>query len=436
MMTRLRQSLRIVSNSSAAGQQRGEVLADHDSVPDSSTVPSPEPPRTFDMIGSAAADLALALTAAEWERIKDSDDINRLFRFAAYFPGYYSELAYERVHVLQNKLREDSNWLWAEDQGTAAAYLRYLAAWPDGRYVRTAQIRLVKLELATGSFVPGLPMMGGSAGNPALATSSGGGTSQSVAANRRHDNGAATQGQVFRDGQNMPELVVVAAGSFLMGAEDDNGRLFELPVRSVTIHDHLAVGRFQVTFAEWDHAVRNGALAYKPDDEGWGRGRRPVVNVSWHEAKLYTAWLSQVTGHDYRLLTEAEWEYCCRAGSREAYATGANITPAQARFSAREWGEAGQTAEVGSFEPNPFGLFDMHGNVSEWVEDDWTSAYGAAGCDGSAVKAEAPSAKITRGGGWPDLAGSLRSAGRNRLNPKTRNNGTGFRVARKATNAG
>jgi formylglycine-generating enzyme required for sulfatase activity len=426
MMTRLRQSLRLVGREPAAGQFHDELPADQNC----DRASAHQPPRTLETIGAAAADLALALTAAEWERIKDCNDVTRLLRFAAYFPGYYSELAYEQVHTLEGQYREDSNWLWAEEQGTAPAYLRYLAAWPGGRYVATAQSRLARLGLPVDRSINHQDRWGTipSLTNPLHASTA---HYSEVPQSRDQDGGGGVMhGLAFRDAPLAPELVAVAAGEFIMGADDDNGRQFEMPVRSVAIPRRLAVGRFPVTFEEWGHAVRAGAIAYQPDDEGWGIARRPVINVSWYDAKLYTAWLSQVTGFEYRLLTEAEWEYCCRAGSEEAYATGPLITPAQAQFSANEWGSAGKSSEVGSFEPNNFGIYDMHGNVSEWVEDDWVAPYGTAGCDGSAVKSNTSTAKITRGGGWPDLAGSLRSACRNRLSPKTRNNSTGFRIVR------
>ena len=190
-------------------------------------------------------------------------------------------------------------------------------------------------------------------------------------------------GRVFRDCAACPEMVVVPAGSFTMGSPaSEKGRWDdEGPRHRVTIGYSLAVGVYEVTFAEWDACVRAGACGrYRPDDEGWGRGGRPVINVSWEDAREYVRWLSRETGAPYRLLSEAEWEYVARAGTETA----------------RYWGdsESGQclnangddddvnctdgyanTAPVGSFQPNTFGLYDVLGNVWEWTEDCWNRNY-------------------------------------------------------------
>jgi hypothetical protein len=149
----------------------------------------------------------------------------------------------------------------------------------------------------------------------------------------------------FKDLDVGPEMVVVSAGEFTMGSKEYDS---EEPPRRVTIKAPFAVGRFAVTFAEWDAA----GLAHTPDDQGWGRGRRPVINVSWKDAEAYVSWLSQQTGKAYRLLSEAEWEYSCRAGTTTRYAFGDSITRQQAQFSDREAGDAKQTVEVGTFPPN------------------------------------------------------------------------------------
>src|SRR5207247_10087212 len=137
-----------------------------------------------------------------------------------------------------------------------------------------------------------------------------------------------------------------------------------------------AAGRFETTFEEWNACLLAGACKQAPNDQGWGKGRRPVINVSWEDAKEYVAWLSKRTGLKYRLLTEAEWEDAARAGTTTAFETGDAVGSAEANFDAgHTYGgsEQGQypksTVEVGSFPPNAFGLHDMHGNVWEWVED-------------------------------------------------------------------
>ena len=221
----------------------------------------------------------------------------------------------------------------------------------------------------------------------------------------------------FRDIDIGPEMVVVPSGSFTMGSKEDAS---EMPPHKVTIKAPFAVSRFAITFDEWDAA----GLAHKPGDEDWGRGRRPVINVSWEHARAYASWLSQKTGKTYRLLSEAEWEYSCRAGATTKYAFGDTITQRQAQFSAK------QTTEVGTFPPNAWGLYDTHGNVWEWCEDNWRDNYQGAPDDGSVwAGCGDASMHILRGGSWiiltPDI---LRSASRCRDQPDDRGSYIGFRV--------
>ena len=141
---------------------------------------------------------------------------------------------------------------------------------------------------------------------------------------------------------------MVPAGEFVMGSNEFQS---DQPAHKVMIKAPFAVSRFAVTFAEWDAAN----LGYTPGDEGWGRERRPVINVSWQDAKAYVAWLAQLTGKNYRLLSEAEWEYCCRAGTITKYAFGNTITQTQAQFSQFVWGTAKRTAEVRKLSPKSLG---------------------------------------------------------------------------------
>jgi formylglycine-generating enzyme required for sulfatase activity len=232
-----------------------------------------------------------------------------------------------------------------------------------------------------------------------------------------------TPGHVFRDCADVcPEMVVVPAGSFMMGSNEEDR---ERPQRKVTIARPFAAGKYEVTFVEWHACVTNGGCAHRPGDQGWGRGRRPAVNVSWHDAKEYVAWLSRKTGKTYRLLSEAEWEYAARAGTTTRYAFGDLISKSQAQLM------AGQTAEVGTFPPNAWGLYDMHGNVWEWCEDSWHADYKGAPQDGSVWQGGDVSLRVLRGGAWYDRGPVyLRSAFRFRLLPTSRNYDVGFRLAR------
>ena len=253
----------------------------------------------------------------------------------------------------------------------------------------------------------------------------------------------ARPGQVIRDCAECPELVVVPAGSFLMGSpaseaqRDDN----EGPQHQVAIPAPFAVGRYEVTFAEWDACVAAGGCTHhRPGDQGWGRRTRPVINVSWHDAQEYVQWLSRKTGQAYRLLSEAEWEYVARAGTTTAFHTGGTISPDQANYYGKSTYGSGrkgvyrkQTVPVGTFEPNGFGVYDVHGNVYEWVEDCWNESYAGAPSDGSAWTSGDCSRRVLRGGSWGSIPGHLRSALRSRLDSVDRGVQPGFRVIRTLT---
>ena len=247
----------------------------------------------------------------------------------------------------------------------------------------------------------------------------------------RDDDDPATPGSTFRDCAVCPQMVTVPAGSYLMGSPaTEAGRHADEEQRAVTIADPFAVGAYEVTFEEWDACVAGGGCGgHRPDDGGWGRGRRPVVNVSWEDAQAYVAWLSAETGADYRLLTEAEWEYAARAGTTTPFHTGATISTDQANYDglSTPYGAGvrgayrAQTTEVGSFAPNAFGLHDVHGNAAEMVQDCYEDTAGAT-CSG----------RVVRGGSWAGAPELLRSAYRGWCAPTLRNHLSGFRVARSA----
>ena len=245
----------------------------------------------------------------------------------------------------------------------------------------------------------------------------------------------------FRDCARCPQMVVVPSGWFMMGAASDEERAkkSEFPQRRVTIPRPFAVGKYEVTFAEWSACVfAGGCNGYRPDDEHFGQGRRPVINVNWEDTKSYVAWLSRKTGEQYRLLSEAEWEYAARAGTEEPFHFGSRISTDQAKYDGNltyGWGRMGvyrkQTVPVSSFPRNGFGLHDLHANVGEWVEDCWHDGYRGAPPSGDAwVGSGDCGMRILRGGGWNDGPVFLRSANRTPFKAGTRSDYIGFRVAR------
>ena len=231
---------------------------------------------------------------------------------------------------------------------------------------------------------------------------------------------AAPPSQLFRDCERCPLMVTVPAGTFFMGSPpSEEGRDEEEgPQRYVTIEYPFAVGVYEVTFDEWEACRRGGGCpGDRPDDEGWGRDRRPVINVSWNEAQAYVSWLSAQTGQRYRLLSEAEWEYVARSGTETARYWGESES-GQCRYANGnevyvECSDAYEyTAPVGSFAPNAFGLHDVLGNVAEWTEDCWNDSYADAPRDGRPWQSTDCSRRVLRGGSWMDDPGWLRSAHR------------------------
>jgi formylglycine-generating enzyme required for sulfatase activity len=195
------------------------------------------------------------------------------------------------------------------------------------------------------------------------------------------------------------------------------------------------VSKFEVTFAEWDACYELHGCRIRPDDYGWGRADRPVVGVDWYDAQQYVAWLSKQTGKTYRLLSEAEWEYAARAGTTTAYSWGNEVKPGgKAMANCFDCGSAfddKETAPVGSFAPNAFGLNDMLGNVWEWVEDCYHDSYEQAPADGAAWTNPDCRERVSRGGSWGDLPQVLlRTAFRLRTPSVNRYGGLGFRVGR------
>ena len=231
----------------------------------------------------------------------------------------------------------------------------------------------------------------------------------------------------------LPEMVMIPGGSFRMGCVSGlNCQDDEKPVHEVRVAS-FELSKYEVTFEEYDRftAATSGR---SPNDKGWGRGRRPVIYVSWIDAVAYTKWLSEQTGERYRLPSEAEWEYAARAGSTTKYGWGNDIGHNRANCDGcgSQWDDE-KTAPVGSFNPNAFGLHDMHGNLWEWVQDCWNDSYQGAPADGTAWTIGDCERRVLRGGSWSSQPGLLRAADRGRDSTGRRYIDDRFRVARTLT---
>jgi formylglycine-generating enzyme required for sulfatase activity len=232
--------------------------------------------------------------------------------------------------------------------------------------------------------------------------------------------------------RDCPEMVVIAAGDFAMGSPTtEEGRYEnEEPQHKVMIAKRFAVSKLDVTFADWDACVSVGGCP-QATDSGYGRGPKPVINVTWNDAQRYVAWFSRMTGKPYRLLTEAEWEYAARAGTTTAYYWGEAIGSGKANCNGcgSQWDNR-EPSPAGSFEPNGFGLYDIAGNVWQWVQDCYHDDYHGAPVDGSVWTNGDCGRHVIRGGSWIDPPRDLRSAFRLAVETDNRSTYLGFRLGR------
>jgi formylglycine-generating enzyme required for sulfatase activity len=242
--------------------------------------------------------------------------------------------------------------------------------------------------------------------------------------------------QTYADYVPNPEMVTLPAGTFRMGCLESDRDCFgdEKPILEIKM-PAFAIGKYEVTFEMWDACFAQGECSHYPDDEGWGRGNHPVVNVSWDDIKEFLIWIKKKTGKDYRLPTEPEWEYAARAGTASVYSWGNELgrNNANCAICGSEWDLKG-TAPVGSFVPNPWGIYDMHGNVWEWVSsciwgyEDKISATKAL--DGTSDYCSRDGGREVRGGSWADYHRRLRAANRFKCSRDSRFNDGGFRLVR------
>ena len=397
-------------------------------VPGQQTAPS----------GQAASPASAGPTEALfWQSIVNSEDPADFEAYLEQFPnGVFRRLAENRLSTLRSSAptpasAELEGVFWQSIAGSAipADFAAYLAQFPNGAFRRLAENRLSALRSPPGapagasgrlSGVAGSPVSGSLVSGPRVSGASGLAVETAAARLR--------PGDVFRDCEACPEMMVIPAGRFRMGCVSGlDCADSQLPVHEVEVGS-FAIGRYETTFDEYERFVAATGRR-QPDDRGMGRGRRPVIEVSWEDATAYVAWLSEETGARYRLPNEAEWEYAARAGTETRYSWGQDVGPNRANCARCDTSWPG-TAPVGSFGANPWRLHDMHGNVWEWVEDCWHDNYSRAPRDGTAWTAGGNcSRRVRRGGAWGAHPAFVSSASRWRRDADDGHREGGFRVA-------
>jgi formylglycine-generating enzyme required for sulfatase activity len=337
--------------------------------------------------------------------------------------------------VALSQTPEEIAWDYLKDTADADSLRRFVTKFPHGDRAREAQSRIASLEqdatrkrLQSDQTKAGVPPQ------------------KPVAIGKLSSDmeRALKPAEHFKECDHCPEMVVVPGGNFVMGSPDSEPSRTseEGPQQHVTFGHSFAVGRSAVTFAEWNACVAEGGCnAYRPGDYGWGTAKRPVINVSWDDAQAYVKWLSEKTGADYRLLSEAEREYvtrgCAAACPSTPFWFGAEISPDRANYDSR-YSYAGsakatparRTVPTEDSAPNPFDLLQVHGNVREWVEDCWNVSLSGIPRDGGARRTGDCTSHVVRGGSWADEPKDLRSAKRSWEMTVERRAEIGFRVAR------
>jgi len=393
-----------------------------------------------------------------WQELSAEDSVPAYEDYLDVFPlGIHQAEALQRIDAIQQeearkerqRLEQERLEQLAWEEATAsrniASFGKYIAEWPAGQHIEEAQRlrRLLKdqanddkafqiaLKLDTGdafqAYIDAFP-------HGANVTS----------ALQHIDDLTLRPGKSFKDCADCPDMLVIPAAAYWQGSDDSSkyALSMEKPRHLVTIDEAFAVSIHEVTMAQWDACFDDKGCQSQPSDNGWGRGDRPVIMVSWNDAQQYVHWISKKTGQSYRLPSESEWEYFARAGEEGEWPGGspekvckyANIAGAETGF---RWQHAQcmdtlalGTARVGSFMPNSFGLYDTSGNVAEWTADCMNLSYIDAPVDGSAWGRGLCSSHMTRGGSWITGSKEIRLPARFNLKNGDRNDFTGFRVVR------
>lgn len=339
--------------------------------------------------------------ASDWAQAQSLDTVSGYEAYLAQHPnGANAFAARTRRDEIQRSASDDAAFAQAQAQNTKSSYESYISQFPNGRHAPAARQKITELT--------------------------------------------PKPGMVFSDCPDCPQMVILPSGSYQRGASsnDTAAKSNEKPAGTVTISQPFAMGMHEVTFDEWDACVAAGGCSTRPDDSGWGRGRRPVINVSFQDAQSYVQWLSSKTGETYRLPSEAEWEYAARAGETSPFLGGspatlcafANGADSSSPFNWRNNDCADtspdKTTFVGSMTANRFKLTDMIGNVSEWTQDCNSLNYRDAPTDGSADESGSCRQRVTRGGSFFSGANDMRLSARQMQREQDTNNITGFRVVR------
>ena len=349
-----------------------------------------------------AAREAREAEARAWSAAAQADTVPAYQGYLDSYPGgRNAETARARIAALQASAADQAAWDAASAANRADSYQQYLNAFPQGQYAAEAIARIERLRPSVG--------------------------------------------RTFSDCDACPEMTVLPSGSDVLGAVDGDGsaRPNEGPARPVSFGEPFAISLTEVTFAQYDACVAGGGCARRPGDNGWGRGSRPVINVSYADAEGYAQWLSQQTGQAYQLPSEAQWEYAARAGANDVYPGGslaavcAFANGANSETDVRWANEAcndpgvGRTLPAGTLSPNAFKLRDMVGNVQEWTRDCNTLNLRDAPVDGGADARGSCGQRAVRGGSWFSGPEDLRFSARQFLRRGDTNDFTGFRVVRR-----
>jgi formylglycine-generating enzyme required for sulfatase activity len=408
-------------------------------------------------LGQAQIQLGI-LDDRVWEQLSTENTLPAYRDYLEQFPNglhqaealarideFEQALAREQREKEERERRDRQAWEDARTRGTFAAVDRYVREWPTGMFIGEARDLRTRLKAAMEddeAFSSAQSLNTREAYQVYIdAFPQGDHVTEALAA---MDDLVMRPGKLFSDCAGCPRMIVIPPGRFEQGSPDDaaQGLAAERPVRSVNIPELIAVGVHEITMAQWDACFEEGGCTRQPEDNGWGRGDRPAIMVSWSDTQEYLQWLSDKTGKTYRLPSESEWEYFARAGEEGQWLGGSpsavcNFGNVGGEDSGFDWrhGECADgipvgTAPAGSFEANAFGLYDVIGNVAEWTADCMNLSYLDAPVDGSPWGRGLCSSHMTRGGSWLTGTREIRLPARFDLRNGDRNDFTGFRVVR------